>query len=477
MATRKPISRSGRFDQGVSADVQRFSESVSFDHRLSHHDIAGSIAHASMLARIGILTRAERDRIIRGLERIEREICDGRFRWRTELEDVHMNIESALTARVPAGAKLHTGRSRNDQVATDMRLWMKDAVKDLQGKIRDLQRALVELGGKTRIGAAQMDDAAREHGLEFLPIPGYTHLQRAQPVLAAHHLLAYVEMLERDYGRFADCAWRGDFCPLGAGALAGSSLPLDRQWTATSLGFRGPCGNSMDAVSDRDFVAEFLFSAALIGVHLSRLAEDLVLWSSSEFGFVTIGETHTTGSSLMPHKKNPDVAELGRGKSGRLIGNLVTVLTLLKGLPMTYNRDLQEDKPPLFDSYDQLTQVLGVFASLLRATRFNVGACVAAVLDPNLLVTELADDLVRKGVPFRKAHHAVGAAVRLAEKERKPLYALKPAALRRIHPFLGRNLSQLLHLGRAFQSRNRLIGGPGPRQVKIELLSWKRRLR
>jgi argininosuccinate lyase len=476
VSTRKPISRSGRFAEGPTAEVQRFSESVSFDARLYRQDIAGSIAHATMLAQVGILTRRERDQIVRGLKRIEKDIDHGRFRWKTELEDVHMNIESVLTRRVPAGAKLHTGRSRNDQVATDLRLWVKDVVKDVQRRIRDLQRSLLDLGERTRM------DRSVLKGLEgrdftYLPIPGYTHLQRAQPVLVAHHLLAYVEMLHRDYERFGDCSWRADFCPLGSGALAGSSLPLDRQMTSRLLGFREPCGNSMDAVSDRDFVVEFLFTAALTGVHLSRLAEDLIIWSSSEFGFVTIGDTHTTGSSLMPHKKNPDVAELGRGKSARLLGNLVAGLTLLKGLPMTYNRDLQEDKPPLFDSADTLLSTLSVFASMMHATRFNPGACVAAVLDPNLLATELADYLVRRGVPFREAHHAVGAAVRLAEKERKPLYSLKDTDWRRIHRSFGKDVLEHLHVGRAFQARSGQPGSPSPEQVRLELQSWKRRVK
>ena len=342
MKKTSPVSRSGRFASGPSADVTRFSESVSFDWRLWRQDICGSVAHARMLRRIGLLSRSECTAIERGLKQIGREIDSGTFHWKAELEDVHMNIEAELTRRVPAGAKLHTARSRNDQVALDMRLWLREEILALQNELCSLQRSLLGLGG----------------GNSEVLIPGYTHLQRAQPVYFSHHLLAYVEMLERDRLRLSDCLERTNVCPLGSGAIAGSTLPLDREFVAKQLGFVDHKGrprvtqNSMDAVSDRDFVIEFCAVAALLAVHLSRLAEDVILWSSAEFNFIRLADAYTTGSSLMPQKKNPDVAELTRGKAGRVIGNLVALLALLKGLPMTYNRDLQEDKGRLFDTAD-----------------------------------------------------------------------------------------------------------------------------
>ncbi len=476
MPKNHPISRSGRFTKGPSAEVCQYTQSVSFDWRLYRQDIAGSIAHATMLAKVRILSRTDANKIIRGLKQIEKEIERGKFRWKKELEDVHMNIEAALTARVPAAAKLHTARSRNDQVATDMRLWVKNEIENLKLKIKILQKALVELAERTKIKKTSSSLVTRHSSLYFLPIPGYTHLQRAQPVLAAHHLLAYVEMLERDIERFIDCAKRTDLCPLGSGALAGTSLPINRKLTAQLLGFKAPTANSMDAVSDRDFVAEFLFAAALTGIHLSRLAEDLILWSSSEFGFITIGDTHTTGSSLMPQKKNPDIAELGRGKGGRLIGNLITLLTVLKGLPMTYNRDLQEDKEPLFDSADTLSSTLSVFAGMIRATKFKMAACLRAVSDPNLLATELADHLVRQGIPFREAHHIVGTAIRYAEQKDVSLNTLNQTDWKRIHPKFGKNVLRVLQINEAFRSRNQLFGAPGPYQVETQLRFWKKKL-
>ncbi len=353
---KKPVSRSGRFTAGPSADVAAFSESISFDHRLWRQDIIGSMAHAAMLEKIGVLTKRERESIVRGLEDIGQEIADGKFQWKTELEDVHMNIEAELTRRVPAGAKLHTARSRNDQVALDIRMWLRDELAELDGELRTLQSALVRLGEKN----------------SDVIIPGYTHLQRAQPVYFAHHLLAYVEMIERDRQRFIDCFQRVNVCPLGNGAIAGSTLPIDREMVAEILGFVDADGkarvtqNSMDGISDRDFAVEFCAGAALLAVHLSRLSEDVILWASAEFNFIKIADAYTTGSSLMPQKKNPDVAELTRGKSARVIGNLVSLLTLLKGLPMTYNRDLQEDKERLFDSAATVRACSRLMAALLR---------------------------------------------------------------------------------------------------------------
>lgn len=470
MATRKPISRSGRFQTGPSEEVRAYSESVSFDWRLYRQDIAGSIAHASMLAKVGILTRRERDQIIEGLKQIETEITEGRFTWEPDLEDVHMNIEAALTTRVPAAAKLHTARSRNDQVATDMRLWVRDEIRLVQTRIRGLQRALISLAERTRMHLPHSE-------LRFLPIPGYTHLQRAQPILAAHHLLAYVEMLERDFDRFVDCSQRANVSPLGAGAIAGTTLPINRSFTAKALGFHSVSNNSIDAVSDRDFIAEFLFSAALSGIHLSRLAEDLVIWSTVEFGYITINDTHTTGSSLMPQKKNPDIAELGRGKSGRLLGNLMSALATLKGLPMTYNRDLQEDKEPLFDSADTLTSTLSVFAGMIDATNFNQEKCLTAVSDPTLLSTDLADHLVRKGVPFREAHHVVGEAVKLAEQKGRKLDELQPSEWHHIHPLFGAEVTKCLNVHEALCARDNLPGSPGQKQVEKQLAFWKKKLR
>jgi argininosuccinate lyase len=463
MKKTSPVSRSGRFTDGPAADVARFTESISFDWRLWRQDIAGSIAHATMLRQVGCLTQQELRAIIRGLDAIGKEIEAGRFRWQAELEDVHMNIEAALTDRVPAGAKLHTGRSRNDQVALDMRLWLREQMTELQREIRLLQRAMVRLGERER---------------EVI-IPGYTHLQRAQPVYLAHHLLAYVEMLARDAQRLQECFARVNVCPLGSGALAGSTLPLDRELVAELLGFVDAHGrpqvtqNSMDAVSDRDFAVEFCSGAALLGVHLSRLAEDLVLWSSSEFNFIRIADAYTTGSSLMPQKKNPDVAELIRGKSSRMIGNLVALLTLLKGLPMTYNRDLQEDKERLFDTSDTVRAAVRLSAAMLDHTQVNREACRAAASDPALLATDLADYLVRKGLPFRQAHHAIGALVALAERLGKRLNQLTLAELRSVEKKFGTDVLEAFDLRQAM-ARRRLTGAPGTQEVGKQLARWKK---
>ncbi|NGO39151.1 argininosuccinate lyase [Limisphaera ngatamarikiensis] len=460
-----PISRSGRFVSGPSEAVARFTESVSFDRRLWAQDIQGSLAHAAMLHKVGLLTRAEYRDIRAGLEAIAGEIRSGHFVWKPELEDVHMNIEAELTRRIPAGAKLHTGRSRNDQVAVDLRLWVRDEIDGLLEDIRTLMRALVRLAGRST----------------EIWIPGYTHLQRAQPVSAAHHLLAYVEMLERDRSRFRDCRRRLNECPLGSGALAGSTLPLDRAFVARQLGFVDERGrprvtrNSMDAVSDRDFVVEFCAHAALLAVHLSRLAEDLILWNSAEFGFIRIGDAFTTGSSLMPQKKNPDVAELVRGKAGRVIGNLTALLVLLKGLPLTYNRDLQEDKERLFDTADTVRACTRVLAQMLDEVEFQPDRCAAAVADPNLLATDLVDALVRRGVPFRQAHHLVGAAVARAEQLGCPLPQLPREEWKRIWPEFDPSLLEVFDLARAMERRT-LPGSPGPGQVNRELKLWQRRL-
>jgi argininosuccinate lyase len=418
-----------------------------------------------MLQKIGVLTKAELTAILRGLDAIGGEIEAGKFSWKPALEDVHMNIEAELTRRVPAGAKLHTGRSRNDQVALDVRLWLRDEIIELSKEICLLQSALVELG-------AQHSDVL---------IPGYTHLQRAQPVYLAHHLLAYVEMLERDAQRLEDCFLRVNVCPLGSGAIAGSTLPLNRELVAKLLGFVDAKNkakltqNSMDAVSDRDFAVEFCADAALIAVHLSRLAEDLILWASSEFNFIKIADAYTTGSSLMPQKKNPDIAELARGKSARVIGNLVSLLTLLKGLPMTYNRDLQEDKERLFDTTDTVRATVRIVTAMLRNTKINRPACSAAANDPTLLATDLADYLVRKGMPFRQAHHVVGAVVSLAEKIGKPLNQLTLAELQSVDKTFARDAMGVFNLKQAMARRN-LIGAPSPKEIQKQFARWRKQL-
>lgn len=460
------VSRSGRFADVPAANVATFSQSVSFDWRLWRQDIRGSIAHATMLTKIGVLTGAELKAIRDGFAEIASEIESGTFRWLPELEDVHMNLEAELTRRVPAGAKLHTGRSRNDQVALDMRLWLRDEVTALRQDLAELQRSMVHLA---------------ERNADVL-LPGYTHLQRAQPVSFAHHCLAYVEMFARDDSRFEDGQRRANVCPLGSGALAGSTLPLDRELVAQLLDFTDPrtgrprvTTNSMDGVSDRDFVVEFCASAALLAVHLSRLAEDVILWTTSEFNFIRIGDAYTTGSSLMPQKKNPDVAELTRGKTGRVVGNLMSLLTLLKGLPMTYNRDLQEDKERLFDTADTVRACVRLMGAMLSHTTVRAEVCNAAAADPQLLATDLADYLVRRGVAFRQAHHLVGAVVAVAERKGCPLDRVTVAELRTISDQFGDDVGEIFNLKRAM-ARRTLTGSPGTREVARQLKSWRRRL-
>ena len=462
----KATARSGRFATGADAAANAFTNSVKFDTRLAHHDIAGSIAHARMLHHVGLLKKKETENIVAGLEAIGAEIAEGRFEWCAELEDVHMNIEAALTAHVPAGAKLHTGRSRNDQVALDTRMWLREEICDLANEIHDLQLALVELG------EANVD----------VHIPGYTHLQRAQPVQLAHHLLAYVEMFERDYERLLDCLVRVNVCPLGNGAIAGTTLPLDREHVAVALGFVDAneepmlTMNSMDGVSDRDFIVEFCSVAAILAIHQSRLCEDLVLWSSAEFGFVEIGDAYTTGSSLMPQKKNPDLCELARGKTGRVVGNLVSLLTTLKGLPLTYNSDLQEDKERLFDTVDTVRATVTILAAMLRDTAVNDDACATAVDDPNLLATDLVDWLVLQGMPFRKAHHVIGKLVALAEQKGKRLDELTPAQLKKVDAKLTKDALKVFDLKTAMERRT-VTGAPNPDQVRERLDYWTHFLR
>ncbi len=466
MKKSSPTSRSGRFTGGPATNVAQFTESISFDWRLWRHDIQGSIAHATMLQKIGVLNRSELSAITKGLNQIAQEIAGGKFKWKLELEDVHMNIEAELTRRVPAGAKLHTGRSRNDQVALDVRMWLRDETVELALELMDLKKALLELAEKN----------------SDVLIPGYTHLQRAQPVYFAHHILAYIEMFERDHGRFDDGYLRMNVCPLGSGAIAGSTLPLDREFVAELLDFVDlktgkprVTQNSMDAVSDRDFAVEFCSSAALLAVHLSRLAEDVILWASAEFNFIKIADAYTTGSSLMPQKKNPDIAELARGKTGRVVGNLVSLLMLLKGLPMTYNRDLQEDKERLFDTADTVRATTRLMAAMLRNTKVNAATCAAAASDPALLATDLADYLVKKGMPFRRAHHVVGALVARAETTGKPLDQLTLAELQMVDPNFGRDARRVFDLKTAMANRN-LTGAPGTKKVAKQLARWRKQL-
>ena len=466
MSKSSPTSRSGRFESGPAADVAKFTESISFDWRLWSHDIVGSIAHATMLQKIGVLTKAELAAIKKGLEEIGHEIAAGKFEWKEELEDVHMNIESELTKRVPAGAKLHTARSRNDQVALDVRMWLRDEIAGLEEEIRGLQKALVGLGQK----------------YSQVVIPGYTHLQRAQPVYFAHHMLAYVEMFDRDYGRLVDCFQRVNVCPLGSGAIAGSTLPLDREFVAKQLGFVDPSGkpqltqNSMDGVSDRDFAIEFCSFAAVLAMHLSRLAEDVIIWAGSEFNFIKIADAYTTGSSLMPQKKNPDIAELTRGKTARVYGNLVALLTLLKGLPMTYNRDLQEDKERLFDTADTIRACVRLMAAMMSNTAVNEKACAAASSDPALLATDLADYLVRKGMPFRQAHHVVGAVVGFAEKNGKAINQVSLSELKSIDKTFAADALDVFDLRKALAQRN-ITGAPGTKEVARQLQRWTKMLK
>ncbi len=455
----------GRFSEGPSELMARFSESVSFDKKLAPFDILGSKAHAAMLAKVGLISKAEFESIRKGLNELDERIAEGKFSWDPSLEDVHMNIEQALHKITPAAAKLHTARSRNDQVATDMRLYLVDASRQLQRAVMSLLAALVCF--------------AEENAKVFLP--GYTHLQRAQPVTAAHHFLAYVEMLWRDARRFARVFGEAFVSPLGSGAIAGTTLPIDRAFSARELGFEDadgkPCltGNSMDAVSDRDAHLEFAFACSLCAIHLSRMAEDMILWNSSEFGFIRLPDAFTTGSSLMPQKKNPDCMELIRGKSARLTGNLVALLTIEKGLPLTYNRDLQEDKPPLFDSHEQLLMCLSVMQGAVEGAQMNPARCAAAVADPLLLATDLADYLVLKGVPFREAHHQVGALVALSEKLGTPLNKIPFAQASKAAPKLGKDWTDVFDLKRAFAKREN-AGMPGLKQTQQQLRLWKKRL-
>jgi len=449
--------RQGRFDEPANETAQLYSESVSIDWRLYSHDIKGSLAHAAALAAAGILTKEEHEQIEAALTVIEAEIKAGDFHWDRSLEDVHMNIEAALTKRIgAAGAKLHTARSRNDQVALDLRLYVKAETGEVCIRLRALQRALLGL--------------AERH--QAVILPGYTHLQRAQPISLGHFFLAHVEALERDHARIIDCARRADVLPLGAGALAGSTIVLDREAIARDLGFSKVSQNSLDAVGDRDFVAEFIFGLAIIGMHLSRLSEELILWSTTEFGFVAFSDAFSTGSSLMPQKKNPDMAELTRGKTGRLYGNLIALLTTLKGLPSSYQRDLQEDKGPLFDSVTTVKSALQVFAAMLPELTINTGRMESAADDPTLLATDLAEYLVKKGMPFREAHEAVGKLVTRAAAAKVALNNVSLLEMQEISKLFEDDVLKVFDV-RASLAKRTAIGAPSPENVAAQIARWK----
>ena len=456
--TGKPWS--GRFEEPVSDLVKRFTASVDFDKRLAEHDIEGSLAHARMLATTGILSTQDLASIEKGLAQIREEIRGDTFAWSIDLEDVHLNIERRLTDLVgDAGKRLHTARSRNDQVATDVRLYVRAAIDEILESIRRLQVALLDLAGK--------------HTETVMP--GYTHLQVAQPVSFAHHLLAYFEMLARDAQRFADCRRRANRLPLGAAALAGTSFPIDREKVAKALGFDGVCENSLDAVSDRDFAIEFCAASALVMTHLSRFCEELILWMSPRFGFIDLADRFCTGSSIMPQKKNPDVPELIRGKTGRVNGHLVALLTLMKGQPLAYNKDNQEDKEPLFDTVDTVTASLAVFTEMLGGIDVKREAMREAARQGYATATDLADYLVRKGVPFREAHEAVAKAVRHAETRGKDLSELELADLQQFSKLIQKDVFAALTLEGSLAARSH-VGGTAPATVKAAIAKARKSL-
>jgi len=431
--------------------VQNYVASIPFDQRLYPQDIQGSIAHAKMLAKQGIIADSEAETIIKALDSIREEIEQGKFQFKTQLEDIHMNVEARLFEKIgDVAGKLHTARSRNDQVALDLRLFLKEEIHETINRLTNLQRAILEL--------AEANKA--------VIMPGYTHLQQAQPVLLAHHLLAYFDMFQRDKERFGDCLKRVDILPLGSGALAGVSYPVDRQFLAQELGFREVSTNSLDAVSDRDFAIEFEASAAIAMMHISRLAEELVLWSSDEFGFIEIGEEYTTGSSIMPQKKNPDVAELARGKTGRVYGNLMAVLTAMKALPLAYNRDMQEDKEGLFDTIDTLHSSLEVFAEMVKTIKVNAKR-IRQVIKDYILATDLADYLVKKGLPFREAHGVIARLSEYAIANDKTFRELALSEYHNFSPLFGEDVYNIT-LESSVASRN-IVGGTAPQQVERAL--------
>jgi len=448
----------GRFKDRTSKITEHFTESVSFDHRLWKYDIEGSIAHAKMLGKQGIITKADSEKIIKGLETIAKEIETGRFIFREDLEDIHMNIESALMKKIgDAGGKLHTARSRNDQIALDLRLYVRIETKEILSLLKKFQETLL--------------NAAAKH-LNVL-MPGYTHLQRAQPVLLSHHLIAYAEMMQRDVERFHDSLKRTNLLPLGSCALAGTSLPIDRVYVAKILGFDHVMQNSIDAVSDRDFVIEVLSNAAMLLMHLSRFAEELVLWSTEEFKFIELPDAFATGSSIMPQKKNPDVAELVRGKTGRVYGNLLTLLTIMKGLPLSYNRDLQEDKLPLFDTVDTVKSCLVVLKEMLPGITFNTKRMCETAGDAYSTATDIAEYLVKKGIPFRKAHEITGKIVLYCIQKKKYLKELTLKELNSFSPLITKDIYSYLTADNSVRNKKSL-GSTSPDEVTKQIKRLRR---
>ncbi|MFM2399667.1 MAG: hypothetical protein RL341_1824 [Pseudomonadota bacterium] len=457
---KKTQAWSARFSEPVAQAVQRYTASVSFDKRLAHADIAGSLAHADMLAAQNIIGAQDLTDIQRGMAQIAAEIDSGQFEWKIALEDVHLNIEARLTELIGmAGKRLHTGRSRNDQIATDIRLWLRGTIDEVQHALVALRTALLDL--------------AQQHTATIMP--GFTHLQVAQPVTFGHHLLAYVEMFSRDAERFADCRKRVNRLPLGAAALAGTTFPIDRERVAKTLGFDGVCQNSLDAVSDRDFAIEFVSAAAVCMMHVSRLSEELVLWMNQSVGFIDLADRFCTGSSIMPQKKNPDVPELARGKTGRVYGHVMGLLTLMKGQPLTYNKDNQEDKEPLFDTADTLLDTLRIFVELVPGISVKHDAMRAAALKGHATATDLADWLVKQGLPFRDAHEAVAHAVRHASERGVDLAQLSRDELRQIIPQADQTVLSVLTLEGSVAARSH-VGGTAPEQVMAQIAGWRKKL-
>ncbi|MBI0067286.1 MULTISPECIES: argininosuccinate lyase [unclassified Snodgrassella] len=451
---------SGRFHEPVSELVKQYTASITFDKRLAQFDIQGSLAHAQMLHQSGVLSAEDLAAIKTGMQEILAEIAAGKIDWSVDLEDVHMNVEHLLTQKVgDAGKRLHTGRSRNDQVATDIRLWLRDEIDSIVLLIKDLQSALVDLADKNA----------------EVVMPGFTHMQVAQPVSFGHHMLAYVEMLGRDSERMLDCRHRVNRMPLGAAALAGTTFPIQREITAQLLGFEEICQNSLDAVSDRDFAIEFTAAASILMVHLSRLSEELIYWMSPRFGFIDIADRFCTGSSIMPQKKNPDVPELVRGKSARVVGHLMGLITLMKSQPLAYNKDNQEDKEPLFDTVDTLTDTLRIYAEMMRGVSVKPENMRAAVLQGFATATDLADYLVKKGLPFRDSHEVVARAVRLAEEQQRELSELPLDILQSFSGLIEEDVYQVLSPEGSLHARNH-IGGTAPAQVRAQVARWRQYL-
>ncbi len=450
----------GRFNEPTDAFVEAFTASVEFDQRLYQYDIQGSIAHAKMLAKQGIINNLEKDTILAGLLEIQQQIEQQQFNWSVALEDVHMNIESALTEKIgDAGKKLHTGRSRNDQVATDIRLYLRDEITLIQNEVRRLQQALL---------------AIAEQEVDTI-LPGFTHLQTAQPITFGHHMMAWFEMLDRDFSRLADCQTRLNIMPLGAAALAGTTYPIDRTYTCELLGFSQPAENSLDAVSDRDFAIEFSADAAILMMHLSRFSEELIIWSSAQFGFIHLSDSFCTGSSIMPQKKNPDVPELIRGKSGRIFGHLFSLLTLMKSQPLAYNKDNQEDKEPLFDTIDNVKGCLKIFADMIPAITCRKENMRQAAKQGYATATDLADYLVRKGLPFRDAHEVVGKAVAFCVEKKCDLADLSLSQLQIFNASIDANVFAVLTLEGSVAARDHL-GGTAPNQVKQAIMRAQARI-